>query len=197
MANQRSVRPGAMDRPHRNSWAQASRHATALIAQRKRGPRRCLPIDGPRPTPGAIPKSAARHPEPALSNQPDYYAILNIAPTATARDIARAYRSLLRTHHPDTRQKNDDGDPAGAGDVQELHAIMQAYVVLSDPAKRAAYDRSRRTAAQSTPAGQPVNVRIHRAAPAPTSRAQPPLVAGPVHWAPLSRSDPSSPRSHT
>lgn len=80
-----------------------------------------------------------------MSTQPDYYATLHVPLDATAREITRAYRALLRTHHPDTRQKVDDGDTTSAADLQELHAIMQAYVVLSDPGKRAAYDRARRS----------------------------------------------------
>ena len=34
---------------------------------------------------------------------PDPYAVLGVAPTATTQQINRAYRRLLRRHHPDTR----------------------------------------------------------------------------------------------
>ena len=138
-----------------------------------------------------------------MSNiQPDYYSILNVAPSATARDITHAYRSLLRTHHPDTRKNPDDGDTSKAADLQELHAIMQAYVVLSDPAKRSAYDRSRRRGASSRSSsdssgssGEPVKVRVHKAPATPAGRQEDPqpLVFGPVHWEPLPRTTPGFP----
>ncbi|BCW04997.1 J domain-containing protein [Arthrobacter sp. NtRootA1] len=130
------------------------------------------------------------------NNQPDYYSILNVAPSATAREITHAYRSLLRTRHPDTREKVDDGDSTRAADLQELHAIMQAYVVLSDPAKRSAYDRARRTGTSTGGSpGKPVKVRIHKtpASPAARQKDQQPLVFGPVHWEPLPRTTPGYP----
>ncbi|MFW0772698.1 J domain-containing protein [Paenarthrobacter nitroguajacolicus] len=135
-----------------------------------------------------------------MSTQPDHYATLHVSPDATAREISRAYRTLLRTHHPDTRQKVDDGETTSAANLQELHAIMQAYVVLSDPGKRAAYDRARRTPGGT--GGTPVKVRFHRSETAPgggasgsggtsgnggtsgSRRAQSPLVFGPSRWEP-------------
>lgn len=109
----------------------------------------------------------------------DYYAILGVQPTATPREIARAYRGLLRRLHPDTRKKIDDGGTSEAVDLQQLQAIMQAYVVLSDPGKRAAYDRERTS---DGPAGTPVKVRVHRQ-PAPRGPAEP-LSFGPTRWWP-------------
>ncbi|VXC05158.1 Molecular chaperone DnaJ [Arthrobacter sp. 9V] len=140
-----------------------------------------------------------------MSTQPDHYATLHVSPEATAREITRAYRTLLRTHHPDTRQRVDDGDTTSASDLQELHAIMQAYVVLSDPRKRAAYDRARRTPGGTggsgtggggmgrTPAGTggtPVKVRFHRTGTAGSTALQPeqsPLSFGPARWEPSPR----------
>ncbi|WP_284986062.1 J domain-containing protein [Arthrobacter sp. fls2-241-R2A-172] len=133
-----------------------------------------------------------------MNTQPDHYATLHVTPDATPREIARAYRALLRTHHPDTRQAADDGGTPSASDVQELHAIMQAYVVLSDPGKRAAYDRERRSSAPSGDRGTPVKVRVHRspeATPGPTS-GQGPLSFGPARWEPLPRST-RLPRRHS
>ncbi|MFP3578721.1 J domain-containing protein [Arthrobacter sp. SIMBA_036] len=131
-----------------------------------------------------------------MSNQPDHYAILQVAPDATAREITHAYRSLLRTHHPDTRQADDDGGALSAADVQQLHAIMQAYGVLSDPRKRAAYDLARSGLPART-AGTPVRVRVHRTTPpAPGNPDQPPLSFGPPRWAPPSYNT-RTPRSHS
>ncbi|MEJ1113296.1 J domain-containing protein [Paenarthrobacter sp. CCNWLY172] len=134
-----------------------------------------------------------------MSDQPDHYATLHVSPDATTREIARAYRTLLRTHHPDTRQKVDDGDTTSAADLQELHAIMQAYVVLSDPGKRAAYDQARRSGVPAGRPGTPVNVRVHRHEPAASKepgRPQPPLSFGPTRWEPSSRTL-RTPRSHS
>ncbi|MGR0158578.1 J domain-containing protein [Paenarthrobacter nitroguajacolicus] len=120
-----------------------------------------------------------------MSTQPDHYATLRISPDATTREISRAYRTLLRTRHPDTRQKVDDGDTTSAADLQELHAIMQAYVVLSDPGKRAAYDRARRSAGGT--GGTPVKVRFHRSGSTTAQREQSPIAFGPSRWEPSPR----------
>lgn len=147
----------------------------------KATPARRLPIDGPRSRPGAI-ANPQQETGTALSAQPDHYATLHVSPDATAREITRAYRTLLRTHHPDTRQKVDDGDTTSAADLQELHAIMQAYVVLSDPEKRAAYDSARRTPGGT--GGTPVKVRFHRSEPGASGPEQSPLSFGPARWEP-------------
>jgi curved DNA-binding protein CbpA len=63
----------------------------------------------------------------------DHYAVLHVPRTAPQREIARAYRSLMRTHHPDL--DNPTAVPA------ELQLIMQAFEVLHDPKRRLAYDR--------------------------------------------------------
>lgn len=64
----------------------------------------------------------------------DYYEILGVTRTATDVDIKRAYRSLAVQHHPD---KNPD-DPHAEEKFKEA---AEAYAVLSDAQKRAAYDR--------------------------------------------------------
>jgi DnaJ-class molecular chaperone len=137
-----------------------------------------------------------------VSTQPDHYATLHVSPDATAREISRAYRTLLRTHHPDTRQRVDGGDTTSAADLQELHAIMQAYVVLSDTGKRAAYDRARLSPGGADGSGgTPVKVRFHRRETTPgresasRDRDQSPLAFGPPRWEPSPRNT-RSPRSN-
>lgn len=66
-------------------------------------------------------------------SEPDPYQVLGIGPSATGADIARAYRRLARAVHPDSRP----GDPAAAG---QFRALSEAYGLLSDPARRAAWD---------------------------------------------------------
>ncbi|WP_457963562.1 J domain-containing protein [Arthrobacter sp. D1-29] len=74
-----------------------------------------------------------------MESLPDYYAALHVGPAASQREISRAYRALMRTHHPDV-----DGTNAADRKAQdnELLGIMQAFAVLRDPVRRAAYDRS-------------------------------------------------------
>ena len=64
----------------------------------------------------------------------DYYEILDVTRNSTEVEIKRAYRSLAVQHHPD---KNPD-DPAAEDKFKEA---AEAYAVLSDAQKRAAYNR--------------------------------------------------------
>lgn len=64
----------------------------------------------------------------------DYYAVLGVVATATAREIRQAYRRLGRQYSPDVNL----WDPHAEGLYAE---ISQAYRVLSDPAARAVYDK--------------------------------------------------------
>ncbi len=66
----------------------------------------------------------------------DYYEILNVPPDATQEEIHRAYRRLAREYHPDVSK-----DPQAEEKFKEIN---EAYQVLSDPQKRAEYDRMRR-----------------------------------------------------
>ena len=61
----------------------------------------------------------------------DYYKILEVSPTATLTEIKRSYRHLARQYHPDLNQKALDS---------HIKRLNEAYEVLRDPVKRAAYD---------------------------------------------------------
>lgn len=66
---------------------------------------------------------------------PDYYRYLEVSPTATQSEIKRSYRRLARKYHPDLNQVAVD---------QQIKQLNEAYQVLGDPQKRAAYDQQRR-----------------------------------------------------
>ncbi|XP_066926242.1 dnaJ homolog subfamily A member 3, mitochondrial-like isoform X2 [Clytia hemisphaerica] len=68
----------------------------------------------------------------ALSRK-DYYSILGVKKGTSASDIKKAYYKLAKQYHPDTNKN--------AGAEQKFQEIQQAYEVLSDDKKRAAYDQ--------------------------------------------------------
>lgn len=146
-----------------------------------------------------------RH-RPDRADPPDHYAALQVEPSASQQEIARAYRALMRNLHPDVEHPDVEGGSLGstaagqpgaaknneARDTEarnqaranDLLRIMQAFAVLRDPGRRAAYDQSRND--QSRAARQPVSrpqtgpqsipvryVRSQAGQPSPTIRITP------------------------
>ena len=63
----------------------------------------------------------------------DYYETLNVPRTASADDIKKSYRRLARKFHPDVSKEKDA--------EARFKQVQEAYEVLKDPEKRAAYDQ--------------------------------------------------------
>jgi molecular chaperone DnaJ len=111
---------------------------------------------------------------------PDLYGLLGVEQGASSEELALAWRRRARDEHPDARPS--DADAPG-----RFRALAEAWQVLGDPARRAAYDRC---LARAEPAAFPlpgaasrVPVR-HLRSPGGGQRragpAEPPLRAGPV-----------------
>jgi molecular chaperone DnaJ len=64
----------------------------------------------------------------------DYYEVLGVNRDASEDDIKKAYRKLAMQHHPDRNPDNPKAE-------EKFKEAKQAYEVLTDPDKRAAYDR--------------------------------------------------------
>ena len=78
-----------------------------------------------------------------LADKRDYYEVLDVERSATEKDLKNAFRRLARRYHPDRSEEPDAED--------KFKEIQEAYAVLSDPDKRAHYDRF----GHDGPAGNP------------------------------------------
>ena len=76
-----------------------------------------------------------------------YYELLQVTPTADLEIITAAYRALIRRHHPDR-------NPSPSADAT-TKLLNEAWEILSDPAKRAEYDRQFAAGSSSRPAPPP------------------------------------------
>ena len=83
--------------------------------------------------------------------EPDPYFVLGVARTATDAEIRAAYLALVAKYHPDRHQGNPLEELAGAKMVE----INRAHEILSDPARRAAYDSGGASAAGLGPGYPP------------------------------------------
>lgn len=68
-----------------------------------------------------------------MAEKRDYYEVLGVKKNASADELKKAYRVKARQHHPDVDKS--------AGAEARFKEINEAYQVLSDPQKKAAYDQ--------------------------------------------------------
>src|SRR3954469_22412256 len=64
----------------------------------------------------------------------DFYSVLGVPRTASDDEIKKAYRKLAMTYHPDRNNGSKEAE-------ERVKEITEAYDVLRDPQKRAAFDR--------------------------------------------------------
>ena len=76
----------------------------------------------------------------------DYYEILGLPKSATDDELKKSYRRLAMKHHPD---RNPDDDSS----QEKFKEAKEAYEILSDSAKRSAYDQFGHAAVDATARG--------------------------------------------
>ncbi len=69
-----------------------------------------------------------------MSMKVDYYELLEISKDANGNEIKKAYRKLAMKYHPDRNQGDKEAE-------EKFKLVNEAYQVLSDPQKKATYDR--------------------------------------------------------
>lgn len=67
----------------------------------------------------------------------DYYAVLELNPSASVQDIKRSFRKKVKEQHPDLLKNPEDSQ-------RNIRVLIQAYKTLSDPTKREEYNRTHR-----------------------------------------------------
>ena len=128
--------------------------------------------------------AAAEHEERGAGLVPDPYQLLGVPHGASGGEITRAWRQRAAAEHPDRR-------PGDAAAPARFRALTEAYQVLGDPARRAAYDRTLgnqpgpgAAASDSPAAGAPARRHYGSSVPVVVRRPgrvpEPPLRAGPV-----------------
>jgi len=103
----------------------------------------------------------------------DLYAVLGVDRDADQEEIRRAYRLLLRRHHPDL-QLSADPEAARAA-ARSMAGILDAYGVLGDARRREAYDNRGKHRAPTLPDTPPRSRGRHVAV---TVQDQDPVVLG-------------------
>ena len=67
--------------------------------------------------------------------EPDYYAILSVSPKSSPQELRRQYRRLAKIYHPDRNPGEEEWC------AEQLKKVNDAFATLSDPKRKAQYDR--------------------------------------------------------
>ena len=68
-----------------------------------------------------------------MADKRDYYEVLGVSKDASKDEIKRAYRKMAKKYHPDVNKAPDA--------AEKFKEVNEAYEILSDENKKAAYDR--------------------------------------------------------
>jgi molecular chaperone DnaJ len=107
-----------------------------------------------------------------------HYDALGVPSWATADEVQRAYRRRARLLHPDHLASQDLSSAERARADQQMREVNEAWRVLREPGRRAAYDASRRRPSASG-SGGPTGSRTAWTGPYPTPRTPPPRARAP------------------
>ena len=78
-----------------------------------------------------------------MASKRDYYTVLGLARDASDEDLKKVYRKLAMKHHPD-RNPDDKGSSE-----DKFKEAKEAYEILTDPKKRAAFTTKKRRSVRS------------------------------------------------
>ena len=81
-----------------------------------------------------------------MADKRDYYEVLGLSKGADEASIKKAYRTLAKKYHPDMNPDNAEAE-------QKFKEVNEAYIVLSDPDKKAKYDQFGHAAFDQTAGG--------------------------------------------